>query len=172
VLVFGGSLGSHSINAAAPDAFADAPFYVLHVCGRRDYGELAARRLPPRYVLREYLDSETFAGALEAADLAVARAGGSVFELAAHGLPAILVPYPHAAGDHQSTNARWMADAGAARVLADAELSAARLSREVRELLRDSSALAAMASAARSLARPDAAREVAEELLAAAARGR
>ena len=55
-----------------------------------------------------------FADALAAADLVVARAGGSVFEIAAHGLPAILVPYPHAAGDHQSANARWMSDAGAA----------------------------------------------------------
>ena len=172
VLVFGGSLGSRSINAAAVEAFAGAPFHVLHICGRRDYGELAARELPPGYVLRAYLDSEAFAGALEAADLAVARAGGSVFELAVHGLPAILVPYPHAAGDHQSTNARWMTDAGAARVIADAELTAARLSREVAELLGDPAALSAMARAARSLARPDAAQEVAGELLAAAAKGR
>jgi UDP-N-acetylglucosamine--N-acetylmuramyl-(pentapeptide) pyrophosphoryl-undecaprenol N-acetylglucosamine transferase len=82
------------------------------------------------------------------------------------------VPYPHAAGDHQSANARWMTDAGAARVIADAELTAARLSREVAELLGDPAALSAMARAARSLARPDAAQEVAGELLAAAAKGR
>jgi UDP-N-acetylglucosamine--N-acetylmuramyl-(pentapeptide) pyrophosphoryl-undecaprenol N-acetylglucosamine transferase len=170
VLVFGGSLGSRSINAAAPEAFAGAPFYVLHICGRRDYGELAARELPPRYLLHEYLDGKAFAGALEAADLAVARAGGSVFELAAHGLPAILVPYPHAAGDHQNSNARWMAEAGAARVIPDQELSPARLSHEVAALLGDPSSLSAMARAARSLARPDAAREVAGELLAAASR--
>ena len=168
VLVFGGSLGARTINAAALAAFAGAPFHVLHVCGRRDYGELAAQARAPRYDLREYLDGERFAEALEAADLAVARAGGSVFELAAHGLPAILVPYPHAAADHQSTNARWMTEAGAALAIPDAELSAERLAREVAELLGDREKLAAMASAARSLARPAAAREVADELLAAA----
>ena len=66
----------------------------------------------PGYDLREYLELEEFAQALAAADLVVARAGGSVFEIAAHGLPAILVPYPHAAADHQSANARWMARGG------------------------------------------------------------
>ena len=98
----------------------------------------------------------------------VARAGGSVFEIAAHGLPAILVPYPHASGDHQSANARWMSDAGAAIAIPDGELTAPRLAREVAELLADRTRLAAMASAARSLARPDAATEVARELLEAA----
>ena len=78
-----------------------------------------------------------FGDALAAADLAVARAGGSVFELAAHGLPAILVPYPHATADHQSGNARWMADAGAAAMLADAQLTAPRLASEVGTLLGD-----------------------------------
>ena len=58
------------------------------------------------------MDLRDFADALAAADLVVARAGGSLFEIAAHGRPAILVPYPHAAADHQSTNARWMEEAG------------------------------------------------------------
>ena len=92
---------------------------------------------PRGYDLREYLDLEEFADALSAADLVVARAGGSVFEIAAHGLPAILVPYPHAAADHQSANARWMAQAGAAVVIADGELTSARLAREVAALLAD-----------------------------------
>ncbi len=170
VLVFGGSLGARTINHAAAEAFTGAAFRVLHIAGSRDYAELAARALPAGYDLREYLDSDDFADALAAADLAVARAGGSVFEIAAHGLPAILVPYPHAAADHQSTNARWMADAGAAVVIADGELDAGRLAREVGALLADRPALAAMADAARALARPEAAREVARELLAAARR--
>ncbi len=131
MLVFGGSLGARSINLAAVEAFAGAPFRVLHICGRRDYAELAAHEPPAGYDLREYLDLAEFADALAAADLVVARAGGSVFEIAAHGLPAILVPYPHAAGDHQSANARWMAEAGAAVVIADGELTAARLGGEV-----------------------------------------
>ena len=71
------------------------------------------------------------------------------------------MPYPHAAGDHQSANARWMAEAGAAIVIPDGELTAARLAREVAALLADRARLAAMASASRSLARPQAAREVA-----------
>lgn len=169
VLVFGGSLGARSINLAAVEAFAGAPFHVLHVCGRRDHGELAARVLPAGYDLREYLDLADFADALAAADLVVARAGGSVFEIAAHGVPAILVPYPRAAGDHQSANARWMSDAGAAVTIADSELSGARLGGEVAALLADRRRLAAMAAAAAGLARPDAAREIAEELLGAIA---
>jgi UDP-N-acetylglucosamine--N-acetylmuramyl-(pentapeptide) pyrophosphoryl-undecaprenol N-acetylglucosamine transferase len=170
VLVFGGSLGARSINLAALDALGQSAFHVLHVCGRRDHPELSARAstLPDSYDLREYLSIEDFADALAAADLVVARAGGSVFEIAAHGVPAILVPYPHASADHQSSNARWMADGGAAFVIADAELTAERLAREVGQLLSNSTRLAAMASASRRLARPDAAREVAQELLRAA----
>jgi UDP-N-acetylglucosamine--N-acetylmuramyl-(pentapeptide) pyrophosphoryl-undecaprenol N-acetylglucosamine transferase len=168
VLVFGGSLGARSINVAAVEAFAGAPFHVLHVCGRRDHRELAARELRPGYDLREYLDLVEFADALAAADLVVARSGGSVFEIAAHGVPAILVPYPHAAGDHQNANARWMSDAGAAVTIADAELGAARLGGEVAALLADGRRLAAMAAAASGLARPQAAREVAGVVLEAA----
>jgi UDP-N-acetylglucosamine--N-acetylmuramyl-(pentapeptide) pyrophosphoryl-undecaprenol N-acetylglucosamine transferase len=176
VLVFGGSLGARTLNRAAADAFAgrsssggppptDGAFRVLHIAGSREYAELAALALPSGYDLREYLDQEDFADALAAADLAVSRAGGSVFEIAAQGVPAILVPYPHAAADHQSTNARWMVDAGAAVVIADAELTGARLAREVGELLSDRASLAAMAAASRALARPNAAGDVARELL-------
>ncbi len=171
VLVFGGSLGARSINRAAIEAFSGAAFHVLHVSGRRDYPELVARAdlrslRQAGYDLREYLDRADFADALAAADLVVARAGGSLFEVAAHGRPAILVPYPHAAADHQTANARWMERAGAAVVIPDAELSAPRLARETAALLADGPRLAAMAAASRGLARPDAAREVAHELLA------
>jgi len=172
VLVFGGSLGARTINRAAADAFAGRPsigaIRVLHIAGSREYAELARRELPDGYDLREYLDEADFADALAAADLVVSRAGGSVFEIAAHGVPAILVPYPHASGDHQTTNARWMADAGAAVLIADGQLTGARLSRQVAELLADRSGLATMAAASRRLARPDAAQEIASELLQAA----
>jgi len=168
VLVFGGSLGARSINQAAVGAFTDTAVRVLHVSGRRDYPELAARSLPDGYDLREYLDGEDFADALAAADLVVARAGGSVFEIAAHGTPAILVPYPHASAGHQTANARWMADAGAAIVIPDGELNAPRLAQEVAALLADQERLAAMARASKGLARPNAAREIAHELLEAA----
>ena len=145
VLVFGGSLGARSINLAAVEAFADAPFHVLHVPGTRDFAEL--REPGEHYHLREYVDP--FGSALAAADLAVARAGGSVFELAQYGLPAILIPYPHASADHQTANAHWMADAGAATILADAELSPQRLRAEVDALLGDPERLRAMAAASR-----------------------
>ncbi len=168
VLVFGGSLGARSINQAAADAFTDGALRVLHVSGRRDYDDLADRSLPDGYDLREYLDHSDFDDALAAADLTVARSGGSVFEIAAHGIPAVLVPYPHASGDHQSANARWMSDAGAAVVIADGELTGARLAEEVAALLGDRERLAAMAAASKRLARPDAAGAVASELLEAA----
>src|SRR5258706_389074 len=82
VLVFGGSLGARSINEAAIEAFAGASFRVVHVAGTRDYAALKARALGPHYDLREYI--EGFGEALLASDLCVARAGGSVFEIAAH----------------------------------------------------------------------------------------
>jgi UDP-N-acetylglucosamine--N-acetylmuramyl-(pentapeptide) pyrophosphoryl-undecaprenol N-acetylglucosamine transferase len=170
VFVFGGSLGARSINLAAVEAFRDAPFHVLHAAGARDFGELEAPN--PRYDLREYLDSERFGAALSASDLVVARAGGSIFEVAAHGRPAILIPYPHASADHQSANARWMTEAGAATVIPDAELTGSRLALEVGELFADRSRLRGMANASAALARPDAARAVADEILAAAARRR
>lgn len=169
LLIFGGSLGARSINQAAIEAFAEVDFRVLHVCGRRDYPELQVQPRSRRYDLREYLDLDDFADALAAADLVVARSGGSVFEIAAHGVPALLVPYPHAAGDHQSANARWMAQAGAAVVVADEQLSGPRLVGEVEALLGDRDRLSRMAEASRGLARPDAARAVAQELLEAAA---
>jgi UDP-N-acetylglucosamine--N-acetylmuramyl-(pentapeptide) pyrophosphoryl-undecaprenol N-acetylglucosamine transferase len=169
VLVFGGSLGARSVNEAAVAAFAGAPFRVLHACGTRDYDALRERLgdpPPPGYDLQPYITP--FGDALAAADLTVARAGGSIFEVAAHGLPAILVPYPHASADHQTANAQWMVDAGAATVIRDAELTPQRLDDEVGALLSDPARLATMAAASRALARPDAARDIAHEVLAAA----
>ncbi len=166
VLVFGGSLGARRINEASVEAFASAPFHVLHAAGTRDYEALAPRARGERYDLRPYIDD--FADALAACDLCVARAGGSIFEVAAAGKPALLVPYPHASADHQTANARWMAHAGAAVVVPDEQLTPARLGQEVRALLADKPRLAAMAAASASLARPDAAQAVADEVLAAA----
>jgi UDP-N-acetylglucosamine--N-acetylmuramyl-(pentapeptide) pyrophosphoryl-undecaprenol N-acetylglucosamine transferase len=166
VLVFGGSLGARSINLAAVEAFAGAPYRVLHVAGRRDFAELQAPG--ERYLLRDYI--APFGTALAAADLAVARSGGSVFELAQYGLPAVLIPYPYASADHQTTNARWMADAGAAVVLPDAELTPERLRREVDAIALDPERLRTMGDASQRLARPDAAREIAGEVLQAAGR--
>ena len=167
LVVFGGSLGARSINEAAVAAFGQASpgFRVLHAAGRRDIERLRSRGVGDHYDLRDYIDG--FADALAAADLVVARSGGSIFEVAAAGRPAILVPYPNAAGDHQSGNARWMEQAGAAVVVPDDELTAERLAREVALLFGDRAHLAAMAEASLSLARPGAARAIADEIAAA-----
>jgi UDP-N-acetylglucosamine--N-acetylmuramyl-(pentapeptide) pyrophosphoryl-undecaprenol N-acetylglucosamine transferase len=167
VVVFGGSLGAKTINEAAVAGLGGGDFWVLHASGTRDHDALRERVPAERYVLEPYITP--FGDALAAADLAVARSGGSIFEVAAHGLPALLIPYPYAAADHQTSNARWMADAGAAVVVADADLTPQRLRAEVEALLGDRQRLAAMAAASRGLARPDAARDIAAEVLAAAA---
>jgi UDP-N-acetylglucosamine--N-acetylmuramyl-(pentapeptide) pyrophosphoryl-undecaprenol N-acetylglucosamine transferase len=172
LLVMGGSQGARSINFAAVEAFAERAgraFHVLHLAGSRDHAELAHRlRAAPhgdRYTLLAY---ESHLGdVLAACDLVLARAGGSIFEVAARGRPAILVPYPHATADHQSANAAWMAAAGAAEVIEDATLDAAGLAERVGTLFGDRERLAAMAAASAALAKPDAARRIADEVLAA-----
>jgi UDP-N-acetylglucosamine--N-acetylmuramyl-(pentapeptide) pyrophosphoryl-undecaprenol N-acetylglucosamine transferase len=164
VLVFGGSQGARSINRAALEAFDGARFRVLHAAGERDLPEMQSPGA--HYDLRGYI--ENFGEALRASDLVVARSGGSIFEIAAAGRPAVLVPYPYATGDHQAANARFMERAGAAVVIPDAELTGPRLAQEVGRLLGDRGRLAAMAHASQALARPNAAREIAHELLSAA----
>jgi UDP-N-acetylglucosamine--N-acetylmuramyl-(pentapeptide) pyrophosphoryl-undecaprenol N-acetylglucosamine transferase len=165
VLVFGGSQGARTINQAAIDAFRGTSFRVLHAAGNRDLPDL--RPPGPHYDLRGYISE--FAEALAAGDLVVARSGGSVFEIAAAGRPAVLIPYPYATADHQTANARYLADAGAAVVIPDAELTPARLAQEVGRLLADPGRLARMGRAAAALARPRAAADIAAEVLAAAA---
>jgi UDP-N-acetylglucosamine--N-acetylmuramyl-(pentapeptide) pyrophosphoryl-undecaprenol N-acetylglucosamine transferase len=173
LLVMGGSQGARSINLAAVAAFAERgprAFHVVHLTGRRDFAEvedrLASSPHPEGYALLAY--EPDLGDALAACDLVLARSGGSIFEVTAAGRPAILIPYPHASADHQSANAAWMARAGAALVVPDAELSAARLETEIAALLDDRERLDAMARASAALAKPDAARRVAAEVLSAA----
>jgi UDP-N-acetylglucosamine--N-acetylmuramyl-(pentapeptide) pyrophosphoryl-undecaprenol N-acetylglucosamine transferase len=172
LLVFGGSQGAKSINLAAVEAFAEGEgrnFHVLHIAGKRDFAEvrsrLAAAPHRDRYALLEY--EPNLGDALAAADLVLARSGGSIFEVIAVGRPAILVPYPFATADHQTANAEWMREAGAATVIADDELDAERLRSEVTAVLGDDGRLEAMAASARRLAKPDAARRIADEVLEA-----
>jgi len=167
VVVFGGSQGARSVNHAAVEAFAGARFRVLHAAGERQVRELVTPG--SHYELRGYIAD--FGEALLAADLVVARAGGSIFEIAAHGRPAVLIPYPHATADHQATNARHMERAGAAIVIEDGELTPARLAQEVGRLLADPTRLQAMARASAELAKPDAAAVIAGEVLRAARDG-
>lgn len=163
VLVFGGSQGARRLNEAAVEAFGRSGPAVLHLTGERDYPGLAERVARPDYRLLAFTDD--FGAALASADLVVARAGGSVWEVAAAGRPALLVPYPHATADHQTANARFFERGGGAIVVPEAELD---LRRQVDELLADLGRLARMGEAMTSLARPDAADVIARELLALA----
>lgn len=170
VAVFGGSLGARTLNEAvrgALDWWKDrTDLAVRHVVGDRDWrpldgapADLAVGGLvyqPVRYEDRMDL-------LMAAADLAVCRAGAtSVAELAVVGLPAVLVPYPSAPGDHQTANARMLESAGAALLVPDAQLDASRLAAAVDGLLAAPDRLAAMSAAARRQARPDAAARVAD----------
>ncbi len=170
LLVLGGSQGAHSINQAVCEGITTllTMAEVVHLTGRDDAAWVQAQRssLPEAaqafYHVYDYLD-EDMADALMAADLAVARAGASTLgELPASGLPAVLVPYPHA-GAHQSANARFLADAGAAVIVPDDQLGS-RLIPTVVDLLGDGNRREAMGRAARALARPDAAKRIATQL--------
>ena len=118
-----------------------------------------------RFTVLEYV--KNLGDALAASDLVLARSGASVFELAAAGRPAILVPYPYATGRHQHANAEWMAGAGAAVVVEDSELDGERVRELAGELIGNDERLARMAEASAGLAMPDAAERVAAEVLAA-----
>jgi UDP-N-acetylglucosamine--N-acetylmuramyl-(pentapeptide) pyrophosphoryl-undecaprenol N-acetylglucosamine transferase len=164
LLVFGGSLGASLLNDLALEAFGAAGPAVLHLSGTRDYDRLMP--LVTRHDYRLYAFTEEFGAALGAADLVLARAGGSVWELAAAGKPAVLIPGSFATGDHQTKNARFFEEAGAAVVVPESE--AGRAPDVIRSLLDDPRRLGDMSDAMRRIARPNAADEIAEELLALA----
>jgi UDP-N-acetylglucosamine--N-acetylmuramyl-(pentapeptide) pyrophosphoryl-undecaprenol N-acetylglucosamine transferase len=181
LLVMGGSQGARSINQAAIEAFAEAgaggpdaefrrDFHVIHLSGRRDHEELE-RRLAmashaENYTLLPY--EPDLGDVLATCDLVLARSGGSIFEVVAAGRPAILVPYPYATADHQAANAAWMSEAGAAETIQDDALSEPLLAGRVSSLFEDEARLDAMSKASAALAKPDAARDIADEVLAAA----
>ena len=164
LLVAGGSLGARSLNELAVETFGAAGPAVLHLCGERDLDRLSARISRPDYRLLAFTDD--YGAALGAADLVLARAGGGVWELAAAGKPAILVPYPFATADHQTKNARYFQASGGAILLPETELGAAP--ELVRSLLDDPRRLEQMRAGMLSVAKPDAADEIAEELIALA----
>jgi UDP-N-acetylglucosamine--N-acetylmuramyl-(pentapeptide) pyrophosphoryl-undecaprenol N-acetylglucosamine transferase len=168
LLVFGGSQGAKSLNELAVESFGASGPHILHLSGERDFESLAGRVSRRDYRLLPFVPD--FGAALAAADLVLARSGGSVWEVAAAGRPAILVPYPHATADHQKQNARFFEEAGGAVVVPEKAL--AGVPDLVRSLLDDPERLAEMAAAMHRLARPDAADTIAEEVIAlAAARG-
>jgi len=168
--VFGALAGARSLNELAVEAFglagpgqkerSSAPA-VLHVSGRRDYDALRPRVSRERYVLLP--ETDQFGAAISAADLVLARAGGSVWEIAAAGRPAVLVPYPYATGDHQAKNARHFQTAGGAICVPETDLGS--VPELVRSLLDDPPRRARMGEAMRRAARPNAAAEIADDLI-------
>ena len=149
--VFGARAGAKSLNELAVDAWGREGPTVLHISGERDWESLRSR------VHRRV-------------DLAVSRAGGTVWELAASGVPAVLVPYPHATADHQTKNARYFERGGGAVVIAESELR--QVPGIAEGLLTDGARLEEMRTAMKALAREDAAETIAEEVIALAAAGR
>jgi len=166
VVIFGGSGGALKLNLAAVEAFRDGTSYtVVQVAGRRDYGRLSTGN--PRHVILEYVDD--IWRYLAAADVVVSRAGaGSLFDIAAVGRAAVLVPFPFATGDHQLHNARYFTEKEAGELMMDAEVTAGSLKRRVEALLDDDDRREALARGMASLATPGAADTVAVRLLRAA----
>lgn len=166
LLVFGGSRGARSINDAMAGALdrlgaAATPIEVVHQTGTDDLDRIrtAYDGYPHPYEVHAFLDD--MPNRLSRADLVVCRAGASTLaELAAAGRPAVLVPYPHAADDHQRRNAESVAEHGAAEWLADRDLDGPELARRVLALAADTDRRVAMGRSARELARPDATRDI------------
>ena len=119
VIVLGGLAGAQALNELAVSPGGRPARRYSTSPSRQDYASLRPRVSRPDYVLLAHTDR--FGDALAAADLAVSRAGGTVWGLAVAGLPAVLVPYPHATADHQTLNARWFERGGGALVVADGE---------------------------------------------------
>jgi UDP-N-acetylglucosamine--N-acetylmuramyl-(pentapeptide) pyrophosphoryl-undecaprenol N-acetylglucosamine transferase len=164
LLVVGARAGARALNEFAVEAFGATGPAVLHVSGERDYDALRPRVSRPDYVLVPVLDG--LGAAYGASDLALMRSGSTVWELAAAGLPAVLVPYPFATADHQTKNARFFQAAGGAILVPETELG--RVPEIVRSLLDDRRRREEMGAAMRDVARPDAADVIAKELLALA----
>src|SRR6266545_2322401 len=181
LFVFGGSQGARHVNQALVAATPYWPhperIQILHACGRRDEADVRqawraaapeARGLQVR--VEPFIERMDLAYA--ACDLAITRAGAvTVAELTATGVPAILVPLPHAAADHQAGNARAVAAAGGGLVVRDADLTGERLAATAAPLLEDPERLAKMSASMASLAFPAAAQELAALVLEAAGRG-
>ncbi len=159
--VFGGSQGARALNDAAVEAFGAAGPAVLHLCGAAYEADLRRRVTREDYKLLPWTDD--FAAALEASDLVLARAGGSIWEVAAAGKPAVLVPSPNVTADHQTKNARYFAERGGAIVVPELELG--RVADIVWSLLGNPDRRAEMSEAMHGIARPGAAGEIAEELI-------
>lgn len=181
VAIFGGSLGARRVNEAALDLYDRwrhrDDVAVHHVSGAAGWEAISAaldglRRTGDRLEYRLVRYEDDMPSLYSAASVAVCRAGATtVAELAAAGMPAVLVPLPGAPGDHQTHNAMALVDGGAGVLVADGDCDGGRLAAELDALLGDSARLETMSRAARVLARPDAAERLADLVERAAAGG-
>ncbi|WP_425060775.1 UDP-N-acetylglucosamine--N-acetylmuramyl-(pentapeptide) pyrophosphoryl-undecaprenol N-acetylglucosamine transferase [Sporomusa carbonis] len=172
LLVVGGSRGARSINNAMLDVYqhfaGSQRIQILHVTGQNEYNSIVGNIKQSgidisnagNIIIKPYLYNMPLA--LGAADLAVFRAGAvGLAELTARGIPAILIPYPYAAENHQEFNARALEKQGAAVVIADKELTGAKLTKTIETLLNNPAMLSDMAKKSRELGRPQAAEAIA-----------
>ena len=175
IFVFGGSQGSAKINDAILDILKDLLEFtqVVHQTGVGNINEvkermsvvLEASKFRSRYHPFTFLDEEKYKNAYKAASLIIARSGGSIFEIAAMGVPSILIPLPSSAQDHQRENAYSYARNGAAEVIEEENMTPHILLREIKLLIADKPRLAKMSEAAKSFAKPDAAERIASEII-------
>ncbi len=167
LLVFGGSQGAAALNRVMVESLSSfkarlPEIYIIHQTGERDYNQAQAAYLRSGISAEVHPFIEDMPGAFARADLLVCRSGAStVAEVTAAGRTAVFVPFPRAADDHQRRNAEALASAGAAALITENELTGERLLDEIRALLLDRPRLRRMAEAARGLAHPDAAAEIA-----------
>lgn len=178
LLVFGGSLGAQHVNkaiVALKDQLLERPnLYVVHSTGKELYDEVASSlqlsdQEAKRWQVRPYIDN--MGEALAAADLVLSRAGASsIAEIAALAVPSILVPYPFATADHQTTNAHYLVDAGAARLVKDDQLDGPDFARQLLELVDSPDERQSMRAAAKGLGQDRAASALADQVEQAAVR--
>jgi UDP-N-acetylglucosamine--N-acetylmuramyl-(pentapeptide) pyrophosphoryl-undecaprenol N-acetylglucosamine transferase len=167
LLVFGGSQGAHAINVAVMQALpilaqSMPPIHIIHQTGEKDYEEVRSAFASSGISAEVSPFIDDMPQAFARADLLLCRSGaGTVAEITAAGKPAIFIPLPTAADDHQRRNAETLAEAGAAILLPQSDLTSERLAHEVASLLGNRARLAQMSTAARKLAHPNAAAEIA-----------
>src|SRR5437763_4118922 len=167
LLVFGGSQGAHAINEAMirclPVLQREAPgIHIIHQTGERDYNDALEAYKSVRDEAEVYKFIDDMPAAFARADLVVCRSGAStVAEITAAGKPAVFVPFPRAADDHQRVNAEALAKHGAAVVVEESKLEGVWLAETISALLQDPHRLETMGQAARRLSHPNAARELA-----------
>lgn len=176
LLVFGGSLGAKHLNAGVcalkDELLSRKNLYVLHSTGKKDYDDVVSQLAltdeeARRYKVVPYIDE--MGKALAASDLVLSRAGASsIAEIAALAVPSMLVPYPYATADHQTTNAHYLVDAGAAILLPDDQIDGDQFSSDLLGLLDDPAKRSEMRAAARGLAQDRAASALADQVESAA----